>query len=251
MKYDFWALLFLSTIGLAQDKKFKNEYAYKADSSVYIFEKYVSTKRTKHCKSILINQKNEVVIGEVWEKSWTVEKQELLKTGVLFIVENQSISQSVVKDEVGAFILGTKKGVWLGPYESSYGQFRFIEITFNSAVLSNDSYDSVSKTYNWRVFSKRNGSVQYLNKLIQDLLYYYKTGKGKLNLLERKLRKYKAKKIKPDTFLDATETKKKINLAPFGQSYFIVDMEENIILLKLEKRNTREEYVYYNEYIFK
>lgn len=250
MKYHFLFFFVLSSfVSFGQSKKFKNQYAYKADSTIFSFIKCLPTERTEHCKLILINQKKEQKEGEVWERDWTVEKIELLESKQLFVVNNQWLNSEVVNDTIGGFILGTKKGIWLGPYKSDYGQFRFLEITFNSAVLSNNS--GVSKSYNWKVFSKKKGSAKCLKKQAQDFLTYYRTGKGNIDVLERKFLKIKADKIDANNFLDAPNTKQKIDSAPFGQSYFILDMEENIVLLRLFKTNNKEQYVSYNEYIFK
>jgi len=193
MKYYFlFFLVFSCFLSFGQSKKIKNQYAYKADSTIFSFVKCLPTERTEHCKLILINQKKEQTEGEVWERDWTIEKAELLESNQLFVINNQWLNTGVANETIGAFILGTKEGIWLGPYQSDYGQFRFLEITFNSAVLSNNS--GVSNSYNWKVFSKKKGSAKCLKKQAQVFLAYYKTGKGKIDVLERKFLKVKADK---------------------------------------------------------
>ena len=58
-------MIFPLSSTMSQHKVWKNKYAYRADKNVYSFQEYDSTRRSQHCKTILINQKREVKFWEV------------------------------------------------------------------------------------------------------------------------------------------------------------------------------------------
>lgn len=252
MKY--WNILFVvifySLNSNAQQKDYKHEYAYKVDSVIYNYEPYGITDRTKHCKEIIIKQKKEAKEGEKWEQDWKIEKDELLKSGDLIIVNNFSFTGNSIPSTSSKAFLDEKGGTLLGPFKSEYGTFRFVEITGGSIDLRELS-NGEPKFSNWILLGNGKVSKQRLQKIANEVIDLYEKGIGNKKCIDRKLKKYQLSKSSATDCLFDKEAEAKKRTAPFGVSWYTIECPIGLAIVKMYKIQPQTRYVFYNEYIFK
>lgn len=253
MKY--WNILVLITLysfsGNAQQKEYIHKYAYKVDSTIYNYEPYNLTDRTKLCKEILIKQKKEEKEGEEWEQDWKIEKEALLKSKDLLIIKNISFDDYELPSKSCEYFLEESAGTLLGPFKSDYGSFRFVEITGGSIQRIDPSLRSETKLSNWILLRNDKIPIKKLRKIVDEIIDLHLNGKGNKKCIDRNLKKYQIPKSVSTDCIVGKEAGMKQKAAPFGVSFYTIECPTGLAIIRLNKIAANTRYVYYNEYIFK
>lgn len=253
MKY--WNVLFIVSLYLsssnAQEKNYKNEYAYKADVAIYNYELSDLTDRAKLCKEIIIEYKKEEREGEEWEEDWKIEKEALLESKDLVIVKNISFDDNKLPSQSCEYFLEESGGTLLGPFKSEYGAFRFVEITGGSIQRIDPSLRGETKLSNWILLRNDKIPIKKLQKIANEIIDLYEKGIGNKKCIDRKLKKYQIPKSVSTDCIVGKEAGLKQKKAPLGVSFYTLECPMGLAIIRLNKIAAKTRYVYYNEYIFK
>lgn len=214
-------------------KTWKNIALYKKDSSVYKFI------------PLTVNSTFYQKLKTDLEENTTEKISDFIKYEEGLLIENIFLVEKNISDTLFNNLFEAPNNTILGPYKTSYGAFKLVQVLYSSAK------EDTGKMHYTRVLDKEKASVFRLNRVANKILLFFKEGKGNINKIKKLYAKYKKDIRTQDFILDDENVKQTIDNFNAGEHFFIANIPSAIAVIQLQKNSSNSRSILYREFIVK